>query len=67
MFGLNQQEATEREEKRRYENEYEIARREALERLKQEKERRQLEEKKRAEVLLQQMEELKFREMEVTI
>ncbi|XP_030438466.1 trichoplein keratin filament-binding protein isoform X1 [Gopherus evgoodei] len=61
-----QQEATEREEKRRYENEYELARREALERMKQEEEKRRLEEKKRAEVLLQQMEELKFREMEAT-
>ncbi|XP_067395547.1 trichoplein keratin filament-binding protein isoform X2 [Emydura macquarii macquarii] len=59
-----QQEATEREEKRRYENEYEIARREALERMKQEEEKKWLEEKKRAEVLLQQMEELKFQEME---
>ncbi|XP_039361263.1 trichoplein keratin filament-binding protein isoform X2 [Mauremys reevesii] len=63
---LREQEATEREEKRRYENEYELARREALERMKQEEEKRQLEEKKRAEALLQQMEELKFREMEAT-
>uniref|UniRef100_A0A8C8VKE5 Trichoplein keratin filament-binding protein n=1 Tax=Pelusios castaneus TaxID=367368 RepID=A0A8C8VKE5_9SAUR len=61
-----QQEVAEKEEKRRYENEYEIARREALERMKQEEEKRRLEEKKQAEVLVQQMEELKFREMEAT-
>ncbi|XP_021268741.1 trichoplein keratin filament-binding protein [Numida meleagris] len=61
-----QQEATEREERKRYENEYEIARREALERIKQEEEKRRLEEKKQAEMLLQQIEELKLRETEAT-
>ncbi|KAM9195096.1 trichoplein keratin filament-binding protein isoform 1-T2 [Dugong dugon] len=61
-----QQEATEEEEKKRYENEYETARREAMERMKADKERRQLEEKLQAEVLLQQMEELKVKEMEAT-
>lgn len=66
MFWLNKQEATEREEKKRYENKYEIARREALERMRQEEEKRRLEEKKQAEILLQQIEELKLQETEVT-
>ncbi|NXT49875.1 TCHP protein, partial [Pluvianellus socialis] len=60
------QEATELEEKKRYENECEIVRREALERMRQEEEKRQLEEKKQAEVLLQQLEELKLQETEAT-
>ncbi|KAM9371604.1 trichoplein keratin filament-binding protein [Phaethornis superciliosus] len=60
----NKQEATELEEKKRYENEYETARREALQRMRQEEERRRVEEKKQAEVLLQQMEELKLQETE---
>ncbi|NXG62521.1 TCHP protein, partial [Hemiprocne comata] len=60
------QEATELEEKQRYENEYEMARREALEGMRQEEEKRHLEEKKQAEVLLQQIEELKLQEAEAT-
>lgn len=55
----------EEEENKRYENEYETARREALGRMKAEEERRQLEDKRQAEALLQQMEELKVQEMEV--
>lgn len=42
-----------------------MARREALERIKSEEERRQVEDKLQAEALLQQMEELKVKEMEV--
>ncbi|EPQ06195.1 Trichoplein keratin filament-binding protein [Myotis brandtii] len=61
-----QQEAGEEEENKRYENEYETARREALGRMKAEEERRQLEDKLQAEALLQQMEELKVQEMEAT-
>ncbi|NXP55540.1 TCHP protein, partial [Heliornis fulica] len=60
----NKQEAAELEEKKRHENEYEIARREALERMRQEEEKRQLEEKRQAEMLLQQIEELKLQEAE---
>ncbi|KFO95835.1 Trichoplein keratin filament-binding protein, partial [Calypte anna] len=60
----NKQEKTELEEKKRYENEYETARREALERMRQEEEKRRVEEKKQAERLLQQMEELKLQETE---
>ncbi|NXD77141.1 TCHP protein, partial [Halcyon senegalensis] len=60
------QEEAEREEKKRYENEYEIARREALERMRQEEEKRRLEEKQQAETLLQQIEELKLQETEAT-
>ncbi|XP_029426784.1 trichoplein keratin filament-binding protein [Rhinatrema bivittatum] len=59
-----QQEAVDQQEKKRFENEYEIARREAMERLKGEEERRRQEEKRRADILCQQMEELKLREME---
>lgn len=55
----------EEEENKRYENEYETARREALERMKAEEERRQLEDKLQAKALLQQIEELKVHEMEV--
>ncbi|XP_048819829.1 trichoplein keratin filament-binding protein isoform X3 [Lagopus muta] len=61
-----QQGATEQEERKLYENEYEIARREALERIRQEEEKRRLENKKQAEMLLQQIEELKLREAEAT-
>jgi len=61
-----QQEATREEENKRYENEHERARREALERMKAEEERRQLEGKLQAESLLQQMEELKLKEKEAT-
>nr|XP_014345958.1 PREDICTED: trichoplein keratin filament-binding protein isoform X2 [Latimeria chalumnae] len=59
-----QQEAAEQEEKRRFENEYETARREALERMKREEERKKQEEKERAQILRQQMEELSLREVE---
>ncbi|XP_074700122.1 trichoplein keratin filament-binding protein isoform X2 [Strix aluco] len=62
----NKQEATELEEQKHYENKCEIARREALERMNQEEEKRQLEEKKQAEMLLQQIEELKLQETEAT-
>ncbi|XP_027972520.1 trichoplein keratin filament-binding protein [Eumetopias jubatus] len=61
-----QQEATKEKENKRYENEHERARREALERMKAEEERRQLEGKLQAEALLQQMEELKLKEKEAT-
>lgn len=64
-FGPMQQEAVEEEENKRYENEYETARREALGRMEAEAERRQLEDKLQAEALLQQMEELKVQEQEV--
>ncbi|XP_029880968.1 trichoplein keratin filament-binding protein isoform X2 [Aquila chrysaetos chrysaetos] len=66
LMQKNKQEAAELEEKKRYENEYEIARRDALERMRQEEEKRQLEEKKQAEALLQQIEELKLQETEAT-
>ncbi|KFV86383.1 Trichoplein keratin filament-binding protein, partial [Struthio camelus australis] len=66
LMRKKQQEATEQEEKRRYENEYEIARREALERMRQEEEKRRLEEKKQAEILVQQIQELKLQETEAT-
>ncbi|XP_023576771.1 trichoplein keratin filament-binding protein isoform X2 [Octodon degus] len=61
-----QQEATEERENKRYENEYEKARREAMERMRAEEERRQLEDKLQAEALLQQMEELRLKEVEAT-
>ncbi|XP_056677569.1 trichoplein keratin filament-binding protein isoform X3 [Monodelphis domestica] len=61
-----QQETANKEEQRRFENQYEIARREALERMKQEEEKRHLEGRQQAEALLQQMEELKLKEMEAT-
>ncbi|XP_045881716.1 trichoplein keratin filament-binding protein isoform X2 [Meles meles] len=61
-----QQEATKEEENKRYENECERARREALERMKAEEERRQLEGKLQAEALLQQMRELELKEKEAT-
>ncbi|KFW01005.1 Trichoplein keratin filament-binding protein, partial [Eurypyga helias] len=66
LMQKSKQEATELEEKKRYENEYEVARREALERMRQEEEKRRLEERKRAETLLQQIEELKLQETEAT-
>ncbi|KAM9526349.1 trichoplein keratin filament-binding protein [Guaruba guarouba] len=62
----SKREATELEEKKHYENKYETARREALERMRQEEEKRRQEEKKQAEMLLQQIEELKLRERETT-
>lgn len=60
-----QKEAAEQEEKRRFENEYERTRREALERIKQAEEKKKAEERKRAEELRSQMRELKLREEEV--
>ncbi|KAM4051695.1 trichoplein keratin filament-binding protein isoform 1-T1 [Anomaloglossus baeobatrachus] len=60
----DQEKLVEEEEKKRFENQYELARRAALERLKKEEERRRQAEVKRAEVLRQQMEELKFRDVE---
>ncbi|NWW48071.1 TCHP protein, partial [Pedionomus torquatus] len=62
----NKQEAAELQQKKRYENKYEAARREALERMRQEEEKRRLEEKQQAETLLQQIEELKLQEAEAT-
>ncbi|XP_062999807.1 trichoplein keratin filament-binding protein [Elgaria multicarinata webbii] len=62
----HQREATEREERIRSENKYEAARREALERLKEQEARRKQEEKRQAEFLRQQMEELRLREGEAT-
>ncbi|XP_015733573.1 trichoplein keratin filament-binding protein [Coturnix japonica] len=59
-----QQQATERGERKLLENECEMARREAEERMRQEEEKRQLENKKQGELLLQQIEELKLREAE---
>ncbi|XP_036028063.1 trichoplein keratin filament-binding protein [Onychomys torridus] len=61
-----QQEATEQQEKQRFENEYEAARREAMERLRAEAEKRQQEDKLLAQALCRQMEELKQKEMEAT-
>ncbi|KFP35784.1 Trichoplein keratin filament-binding protein, partial [Chlamydotis macqueenii] len=60
------QEAAELKDKKRHENKYEIARREALARMKQDEEKRRLEEKKQAEMLLQQIAELKLQETEAT-
>uniref|UniRef100_A0A3B4ZCX7 Trichoplein keratin filament-binding protein n=1 Tax=Seriola lalandi dorsalis TaxID=1841481 RepID=A0A3B4ZCX7_SERLL len=60
------QEVAEQEEKRRFENEYERTRREALERMKQAEEKRKAEERERTEELRKQMEELKLREEEAT-
>uniref|UniRef100_UPI00398EF414 trichoplein keratin filament-binding protein n=1 Tax=Pristiophorus japonicus TaxID=55135 RepID=UPI00398EF414 len=59
-----QQEEAELEETKRLENEYEIARKQAMERIKQEAERRRQEDLKQAETLRQQMEELRLREVE---
>eukprot|EP00061_Rhincodon_typus_P018680 g47955.t1 len=61
---LRKKEEAEMEEKKRLENEYEIARRQAIERMKQEEERRRQEDLKQAEILRQQMEELRLREIE---
>ncbi|KFP75709.1 Trichoplein keratin filament-binding protein, partial [Acanthisitta chloris] len=61
----NKEEATELEEKDCYEDESELARREGLERVRQEEGKYQLE-KKQEEVLLQQIEELKLQEAEAT-
>nr|XP_033811777.1 trichoplein keratin filament-binding protein [Geotrypetes seraphini]XP_033811778.1 trichoplein keratin filament-binding protein [Geotrypetes seraphini]XP_033811779.1 trichoplein keratin filament-binding protein [Geotrypetes seraphini] len=59
-----QQESAHQEEKKRFENEYEQARREAMERMKEKEARRKQEEKWRAEILCQQMDELNLRETE---
>lgn len=59
-----QQEATEKQENKRLENQYAAARREAEARMRVEEERRQLEGRLQAEALRQQMEELKQKEME---
>lgn len=64
-FPNTQQQVSEQEEERRFENEYERTRKEALERMKQEEEKRKADEQKREEDLLKQMEELKLREEEV--
>ncbi|KAM7391905.1 hypothetical protein PAMP_022552 [Pampus punctatissimus] len=61
-----QQEVAEQEEKRRFENEYERTRKEALDRIKQAEEKKKGEERQRAEDLRKQMEELKLREEEAT-
>ncbi|NXW68162.1 TCHP protein, partial [Hirundo rustica] len=61
----NKEEVTQLEEKKRYENEYETARGEALERTRREEEKGQLE-KQQAETLLQQIEELKLQETKAT-
>ncbi|NXB75032.1 TCHP protein, partial [Donacobius atricapilla] len=59
------EEVTKLEEKKGYENGYETARGEALERTRQEEEKCQLE-KQQAEALLQQIEELKLQETKAT-
>lgn len=60
-----QQQVSEQEEERNFENEYERTRKEALERIKQAEEKRKADEQKRMEDLRKQMEELKLREEEV--
>ncbi|NXD50788.1 TCHP protein, partial [Corvus moneduloides] len=60
------EEVTELKEKKCYENEYETARGEAPERMRQEEEKRHLEEKQQVETLLQQIEELKLQETKAT-
>ncbi|XP_017669420.1 PREDICTED: trichoplein keratin filament-binding protein [Lepidothrix coronata] len=64
LTNKNKEEVTELEEKKRYENKYEMARREELERVRQEEKKHQLEKKNQAEMLLQQIEELKLQEAE---
>ncbi|XP_029817060.1 trichoplein keratin filament-binding protein [Manacus vitellinus] len=64
LTNKNKEEVTELEEKKRYENKYEMARREELARVRQEEEKHQLEKKNQAEMLLQQIEELKLQEAE---
>ncbi|NXY07666.1 TCHP protein, partial [Pteruthius melanotis] len=60
------EEVTELKEKKHYENEYETARGETPERMRQEEEKCRLEEKQQAETLLQQIEELKLQETKAT-
>ncbi|XP_038618880.1 trichoplein keratin filament-binding protein isoform X2 [Tachyglossus aculeatus] len=62
--GKKQQEASEKEENRRFENEYEASRAEASERMKAEEAQRRSEDQLLAEALRDQMEELKLKEME---
>ncbi|XP_027717807.1 trichoplein keratin filament-binding protein [Vombatus ursinus] len=61
-----QQEAAEKEEKIQFENQYEVARREAMERMTRAEEKRRLEDSQQAEALRQQMEELRLKELEAT-
>ncbi|NWT54313.1 TCHP protein, partial [Erythrocercus mccallii] len=61
----NKEEVTKLEEKKHYENEYETAGGESLERRRQEEEKCQLE-KQQAETLLQRIEELKLQETKAT-
>ncbi|KAM8885958.1 trichoplein keratin filament-binding protein isoform 1-T1 [Spinachia spinachia] len=61
-----QQDMAEQEQNRRFENEYERTRKEALARMKLAEEKRKSEELRRAEELCKQMEELKLREEEAT-
>ncbi|XP_068127574.1 trichoplein keratin filament-binding protein [Hyperolius riggenbachi] len=56
--------AEEEKEKKRFENQYEIARREAIENMRREEEKRRQAEKERVEVLRLQMEELRLGELE---
>uniref|UniRef100_A0A8C5LM84 Trichoplein keratin filament-binding protein n=1 Tax=Leptobrachium leishanense TaxID=445787 RepID=A0A8C5LM84_9ANUR len=60
----NQEKAKEEEDEKRFENQYELARREAIERMKIKEDKRRQAERERIEILRQQMEELKLREME---
>ncbi|KAM9329899.1 trichoplein keratin filament-binding protein [Gastrophryne carolinensis] len=60
----NKERLEEEEEKLRFENQYEFARREAIENMRREEERRRQAEKEQAEFLRQQMEELKLQELE---
>ncbi|XP_063313145.1 trichoplein keratin filament-binding protein [Pelobates fuscus] len=60
----NQEKTKEEEEKMMFENQFEVARREALERMKIEEERRRQTERERVEFLRQQMEELQLRDTE---
>ncbi|XP_075070499.1 trichoplein keratin filament-binding protein [Mixophyes fleayi] len=59
-----QEKLAQEEEKKRFENQYERARQEAIENMKREEERCRQAERERSEVLRQQMEELKLRELE---
>ncbi|XP_069817454.1 trichoplein keratin filament-binding protein [Dendropsophus ebraccatus] len=60
----DQKKIVEEEEKKRFENQYELARKQALENIKKEEERRRQAERERADILRQQMEELKLRDLE---
>ncbi|KAG8455728.1 hypothetical protein GDO86_001786 [Hymenochirus boettgeri] len=54
----------EKVEKKRFENEYERARKEAIERMKKEEEKHRQEEQERANILRQQIDELKLKDLE---